>query len=95
MADEQEITNVPAEDEELREEDNPNESKEDKFRRLASNRVNNCLKQLELIGKLSSSAYKYTPEQVEKIFDALQSALDTTKAKFVKTEKKKDAGFSL
>jgi len=71
-----------------------NESKADKFKRLASKRTNNAIKQIENIGKLSTSAYEYTPEQVEKIFDALQHTLDTAKAKFSKTKTEKET-FSL
>ncbi len=69
------------------EEEIAGESKADKFRRLASKRTQNALKQISGIGKLSTSAYEYTPEQVEKIFGAIQSAVDNAKAKF---EKKKD-----
>ena len=70
------------------------ESKADKFRRIASHRTNNALKQITGIGKLSTSAYEYTPEQVEKIFGALQQALDDAKSRF---EKKPNNGpsFSL
>lgn len=69
------------------EEEIAGESKADKFRRLASKRTQNALKQISGVGKLSTSAYEYTPEQVEKIFGAIQSAVDSAKAKF---EKKKD-----
>ncbi len=62
------------------------ETKADKFRRLASARTNNAIKQITGIGKLSTSAYEYTPEQVEKIFTALQDALDAAKQKFDKTK---------
>ena len=58
------------------------ESKSDKFKRLATKRVSNAIKIIELIGKLSSSAYQYTEEEVEKIFSSLQQTLDTTKASF-------------
>ena len=44
------------------------ESKEEKFKRLANARVNNAIKQLELIGNLSNSAsYDYTDDEVRKI----------------------------
>ena len=59
-----------------------NESKSDKFKRIATKRVQNALKAIELIGKLSSSAYSYTEEDIEKIFSSLQVSLDNTKAKF-------------
>ena len=70
------------------------ESKADKFRRLASKRTNNALKQIEGIGKLSTSAYEYTPEQVEKIFGTLQAAIDLNREKFNK-QKKESPEFQL
>ena len=48
------------------------ETKEDKFKRLANARVNNAIKQLELIGNLSnSSSYDYTDDEVRKIMGTL------------------------
>lgn len=67
------------------------ENKHDKFKRLASQRVTNAIKKIELIGNLSSSGYEYTTEEVEKIFTALQRTLDNTKGRFSK-EKKEEAG---
>lgn len=64
------------------EEEIEGESKAEKFRRIASKRTNNALRQIDNIGKLSGSSYEYTNEQVEKIFDALQKALDSAHAKF-------------
>lgn len=60
------------------------ESKADKFKRLATMRTNNALKAMNGLGKLASSSYEYTPEQVEKIFQALQKTLDNAKDKFTK-----------
>ncbi len=59
-----------------------NESKSDKFKRLATKRVSKAIKSIEIIGKLSSSAYHYAEEDVEKIFSALQASLDNTKSSF-------------
>ena len=71
------------------------ESKADKFKRLAAKRTNNALKQINNLGNLSTSAYEYTPEQVEKIFGALQGALDECRAKFEKTKQKDNQEFTL
>lgn len=60
------------------------ETKHDKFKRLASKRVSNAIKKIELIGHLSGSAYECTAEEVEKIIAALQQTLDGTKEKFSK-----------
>ena len=58
------------------------ESKHDKFKRLATLRVSNAIKKIELIGNLSSSSYESTTEEVEKILIALQQAADGVKEKF-------------
>ena len=66
------------------------ENKHDKFKRLASKRVSNAIKKIELIGHLSGSSYESTAEEVEKIFSALQQALDGAKEQFsAKTPEKK------
>ena len=55
----------------------------DKFVRLATKRVSNALKALQLIGNLSNrSNYDYTEEDVQKIFRALQEELGTCRKKF-------------
>jgi len=71
------------------------ESKHDKFKRLATPRVTNALKKIELIGNLSSSGYEYTPEEVEKIFSALQQTLESTKNRFSKSKKEETKKFEL
>ena len=44
------------------------ENKHEKFCRLAENRTNNVLKQLELLANLSNkSAYDYSAQDVDKI----------------------------
>lgn len=47
------------------------ETKADKFRRLAKMRVPGALAKIRNIGNLSGSGYEYTAEQVEKIATAL------------------------
>jgi len=71
------------------------ETKHDKFKRLATPRVTNALKKIELIGNLASSSYEYTPEEVEKIFAALLQTLDSTKARFAKGKKEETKKFEL
>ena len=71
------------------------ESKHDKFKRLATQRVKNALKKIELIGNLSSSGYEYTPEEVEKIFISLQQTLDSTRNRFSKSKKEETNKFEL
>lgn len=71
------------------------ESKHDKFKRLATQRVGNALKKIELIGNLSSSDYEYSPDEVAKIFSALQQTLDSTKNRFFKSKKEETNKFAL
>ena len=60
------------------------ESKSDKFKRLATKRVANAIKKIELIGHLSASSYESTAEEVDKIIAALQQTVDGVKEKFSK-----------
>ena len=71
------------------------ESKHDKFKRLASQRVTNAIKKIELIGNLSSSGYEYAAEEIEKIFTSLQQTLDSTKSRFSKAKKEEAGKFEL
>ena len=58
------------------------ESKNDKFKRIATKRVQNAISKIECIGNLSSSAYQYSQEEVDKIFSTLQQTLDNTRSLF-------------
>jgi len=70
----------------------------EKFVKLATKRVSNALKALQLIGNLSNrSNYDYTEGDVHKIFKALQDELNASKKKFEMAQKRngKNAGFTL
>lgn len=70
----------------------------EKFVKLATRRVSNALKALQLIGNLSNrSNYDYTEGDVQKIFKALQDELNASKKKFEMAQKRngKRAGFTL
>ena len=57
--------------------------KREKFKDLAEKRVNNALKNIQLIGNLSNtSAYEYDDEDVKKIFRALKDEIGLAEAKF-------------
>ena len=71
------------------------ENKHDKFKRLASQRVTNAIKKIELIGNLSSPGYECSPEEIEKIFATLQQTLDSTKNRFSKAKKEESGKFEL
>jgi len=71
------------------------ETKHDKFRRLAVQRVTNALKKIELIGNLATSGYEKSPEEVDKIFASLQQGIDSAKARFNKSKKEDLPKFEL
>ena len=57
--------------------------KSEKFRTLAEKRVTSALKQMKLIGNLSSrSNYSYTEEQVEMILKALKQGVKDVERRF-------------
>ncbi len=70
----------------------------EKFVRLATKRVSNALKALQLIGNLSNrSNYDYTEVDVNKIFKALHDELSASRKKFEMAQKRtgKGSGFTL
>ena len=72
------------------------ETKRDKFVRLAEARTNKIIDMLQLLGNCSNtSAYDYTQQDVEKIFGAIESELKEVKKKFNKVESKKSTRFTL
>ena len=61
-----------------------NESKADKFKRLAEPRVQSTLKKIKIIGNLAGSGYEYNPEQVATILSSLKTAVGEVEQKFQK-----------
>ena len=71
-------------------------NKRQKFVDLAEARVNKALKDIQLIGNLSNrSAYEFEDADVRKIFGALQSGLNTAKARFSKESGESGGEFRL
>ena len=60
----------------------PNETKEDKFRRLGKARMNRALTAVASLGKLSGASYASTGEQQASMFRALRKAVDDAEAQF-------------
>ena len=68
-----------------------NGTRDERFKRLAEQRVNAVLDKLRLLGQLSNrSNYEYTDEQVEAIFKAIQKDVNETKAKFREGRKQRE-----
>ena len=72
------------------------ETDREKFIRLATRRVNNALKFIQLIGNLSNrSNYDYTAKDVEKIFAAISGELKNCRDRFQASGSKSKSGFTL
>lgn len=72
------------------------ETKREKFIRLAEARTNKIIDMLQLLGNCSNlSTYDYTQQDVDKIFAAIESEVRETKKKFIKIESKKSSRFTL
>ncbi len=60
-----------------------NETKNDRFKRLAKQRGDRVLKDIRLLGNLSNrNNYEYTEQDVKKLFSILDDELRTAKSKF-------------
>lgn len=69
---------------------NNNESKRQRFERLVTQRTNNVLYRLQVLGNCSNrSAYEYTEDDVKKIFTAIEEELQSVKAKFKDSKRRK------
>lgn len=70
-----------------------NETAEERFRRLATKRTNEVLDRLRRLGNLSNRTnYRYSEEDVEKIFTAIYEAVEDIEARF---RPQKDRKFEL
>ena len=67
-----------------------NETKEDKFKRIATYRTNKILDDLRLLGNCSNvGSYYYTDTEVNKIFNAIETETKRIKYMFNKVKNKK------
>lgn len=72
------------------------ETKRDKFVRLAEARTNKIIDMLQLLGNCSNtSVYDYTQQDIDKIFGAIENEVRETKKKFSRVESKKNTRFTL
>ena len=62
-----------------------NEEKRNKFMEFAGKRVNNVMHDIQILEPMArSSAYDFTREDVEEMFNAMQETLNDAKAEFIK-----------
>lgn len=69
-----------------------NETKNEKFLRIATPRVNAIIDKLDILSNCAGFNYEYTEEQVETMFQALRDAMDACYNEFrpkVKSEKER------
>jgi len=68
--------------------ENNEETRKERFKRVATRRTNKILSQIHILGNCSNkSAYSYTEEDVRKIFSAIEGELRSTRARFVNRKK--------
>jgi hypothetical protein len=61
------------------------ESREEKFARLATRRVNHILHETKVLGNLANrNNYSYTDEQVARIFEVIEGSTSDVKALFLR-----------
>jgi hypothetical protein len=65
------------------------ETRRQRFKRIAGARTNKILDMLKLLGNCSNTGnYEYSDNDVKKIFNAIESEVKASKAKFIKSTKK-------
>lgn len=64
------------------------ETRRERFQRIAESRTNRIIDQLRLLGNCSNrSNYEYSDEEVKKIFSAIEAEIRAQKARFTTTAK--------
>ena len=72
-----------------------NESKRERFVRLAEARTNKIIDMIQLLGNCSNtSTYEYTQQDIDQIFSAIETEVREAKKKFAKTESTRSTRFT-
>lgn len=67
------------------------ETRRERFVRIAQKRTQQVLDRLRILGNCANrSAYEYGPDDVEKVFGAIQRELEATRRKFDDRVKQRD-----
>jgi hypothetical protein len=70
------------------------EDRKERFLRIATNRTNEVLEKLRILGNCyNKSSYDYNEEDINKIFSAIDKTIKETKARFIIKKKKKKFSF--
>jgi len=68
---------------------NSEETRKERFKRVATRRTNNILRQIQILGNCSNkSSYSYTEEDIRKIFSVIEGELRTVKSMFANRKKR-------
>jgi len=66
------------------------ETKHERFKRIATKRTNEILEKIRILGNCSNTtSYDYSEEEINKIFSEIDKQLKTTKAKFLGGKREK------
>lgn len=72
------------------------ETKREKFVRIAEARTNKIINMIQLLGNCSNqSLYEYSQKDINKIFNAIQTELDEAKKRYSKQDSQKGSKFTL
>lgn len=72
------------------------ETKREKFVRIAEARTNKIIYMIQLLGNCSNqSLYEYSQKDVNKIFNTIQTELDEAKKRYSKQDSQKGSKFTL
>ena len=72
------------------------ETKREKFVRIAEARTNKIINMIQLLGNCSNqSLYEYSQKDVNKIFNTIQTELDDAKKRYSKQDSQKGSKFTL
>jgi hypothetical protein len=72
---------------------NNNETRDERFKRIATLRTNAVLNKIRILGNLSNKQrYGYSEKDINKIFSAINKHVKETRTKF---ESQKEKGFNL
>lgn len=72
------------------------ETKREKFVRIAEARTNKIINMIQLLGNCSNqSLYEYSQKDVNKIFNTIQTELDEARKRYSKQDSQKGSKFTL
>lgn len=71
-----------------------NETKVEKFVRIATPRVNSVIDKLDILSNCAGSAYEYNEEQIETMFDAIRNAVEACYSQFQPKQKSEKERFT-